>query len=174
MMIMQSPYGMMQVGQVGQVHMPQFVPMLIPQVAQLPPVDNCEASAAQTPTPPPTENKKASTLGPSPCEHNDWDSVRTVSGMFTLRCRVCHAQRKEKLCKSDRCTDFIRSRVCNGKCAKLHIHSKKLSVSQRLGFDKITPCTQTPTPTDGGSDIFTSDELAALVGQVLNSNAAQE
>ena len=67
-----------------------------------------------------------------PCEHNDWDDVRTRKGYKVLRCREC--QKKWKLLSSNvpRCMPFLHD--CCDKaeaCPLLHVRRKKHTISER-------------------------------------------
>ena len=80
------------------------------------------------------ENHELGTLpneSQRPCEHNDWDDVRTRKGFKILRCRQC--QKTWKLTSSaPRCMDFLHDSCEAGEnCTRLHVSRKKKSVSDR-------------------------------------------
>ncbi|KAJ9473407.1 hypothetical protein DIPPA_28064 [Diplonema papillatum] len=69
---------------------------------------------------------------PPPCDHNDWDDVRTRKGFKILRCRMC--QEKWKIANTTpRCLAFLHSCCDKGSsCPQLHVRRKKSSISERL------------------------------------------
>ena len=68
-----------------------------------------------------------------PCGHNSWDNVRTKKGNVFLRCRVCDCQWRLPVDSVTRCTAF-NDKTCNlgEDCPKLHLHTRKLSLAQRV------------------------------------------
>ncbi|KAJ9468201.1 hypothetical protein DIPPA_04437 [Diplonema papillatum] len=81
-----------------------------------------------------TSAKKAS--APT-CTHNSWDNVRVIKGHVTLRCRECQDQWRtaaDTAWRRRKCTAFPTLRGCpsGDACPKLHIHSKKQSLTERV------------------------------------------
>eukprot|EP01059_Diplonema_ambulator_P012083 TRINITY_DN2222_c0_g3_i1.p1 TRINITY_DN2222_c0_g3~~TRINITY_DN2222_c0_g3_i1.p1 ORF type:complete len:138 (+),score=56.56 TRINITY_DN2222_c0_g3_i1:44-415(+) len=67
-----------------------------------------------------------------PCEHNDWDDVRTRNGYKMLRCRVCQGRWKLPSQTVPRCMDFLHDRCKEGThCWLLHVNRKKCTVMER-------------------------------------------
>ena len=102
-------------------------------VANTPQVDETQSVA-------PTEGSSdcgsvsPSTRGKRPCSHNSWDNVRVKKGCVTLRCRQCQAQWRRALENLPRCPIFTQSSTCphGDSCELLHLHTFKLSLSQRM------------------------------------------
>eukprot|EP01064_Diplonema_japonicum_P007264 TRINITY_DN14935_c1_g1_i1.p1 TRINITY_DN14935_c1_g1~~TRINITY_DN14935_c1_g1_i1.p1 ORF type:complete len:137 (+),score=20.68 TRINITY_DN14935_c1_g1_i1:53-463(+) len=75
-----------------------------------------------------------------PCEHNDWDDVRTRKGYKVLRCRDCQQRWKIPSNNVPRCMPFLHS-CCDKKseCNKLHVRRKKNTVEAPAADDWLTP-----------------------------------
>eukprot|EP01060_Flectonema_neradi_P001685 TRINITY_DN11021_c0_g2_i1.p1 TRINITY_DN11021_c0_g2~~TRINITY_DN11021_c0_g2_i1.p1 ORF type:complete len:342 (+),score=61.34 TRINITY_DN11021_c0_g2_i1:34-1026(+) len=69
-----------------------------------------------------------------PCDHNDWDDVRTRNGTKVLRCRTCQTQFKLASKTVPRCIPFLQEGYCklNSECLQLHVHKKKKPLPERL------------------------------------------
>ncbi|KAJ9449152.1 hypothetical protein DIPPA_24443 [Diplonema papillatum] len=70
------------------------------------------------------------------CVHNSWDNVRIMKGQVTLRCRDCQSQWRtpaDGAWRRSKCLLFNTSRGCSDgvSCAKLHVHPKKQSLTER-------------------------------------------
>eukprot|EP01064_Diplonema_japonicum_P027109 TRINITY_DN388_c0_g3_i2.p1 TRINITY_DN388_c0_g3~~TRINITY_DN388_c0_g3_i2.p1 ORF type:complete len:205 (+),score=54.03 TRINITY_DN388_c0_g3_i2:93-617(+) len=75
-------------------------------------------------------------MGSVVCEHNDWDNVRVVRGLMTLRCRVCEGQWRAPvgiIWEVMYCKFFRTKEGCKkgDACWRLHINSRKLSLCTR-------------------------------------------
>eukprot|EP01059_Diplonema_ambulator_P003883 TRINITY_DN13577_c2_g1_i2.p1 TRINITY_DN13577_c2_g1~~TRINITY_DN13577_c2_g1_i2.p1 ORF type:complete len:165 (+),score=50.29 TRINITY_DN13577_c2_g1_i2:43-537(+) len=67
-----------------------------------------------------------------PCEHNDWDDVRTRNGYKVLRCRVCQGRWKLPSQGVPRCMAFLHERCSEGAaCSLLHVRRKKSNIVER-------------------------------------------
>eukprot|EP01059_Diplonema_ambulator_P012082 TRINITY_DN2222_c0_g2_i2.p1 TRINITY_DN2222_c0_g2~~TRINITY_DN2222_c0_g2_i2.p1 ORF type:complete len:169 (+),score=20.34 TRINITY_DN2222_c0_g2_i2:38-508(+) len=67
-----------------------------------------------------------------PCEHNDWDDVRTRHGYKLLRCRVCQGRWKLPNNSVPRCVLFLHEKCAEGpSCGLLHVRRKKSSICER-------------------------------------------
>eukprot|EP01064_Diplonema_japonicum_P038356 TRINITY_DN925_c0_g1_i7.p1 TRINITY_DN925_c0_g1~~TRINITY_DN925_c0_g1_i7.p1 ORF type:complete len:182 (+),score=36.98 TRINITY_DN925_c0_g1_i7:595-1140(+) len=66
-----------------------------------------------------------------PCDHNDWDDVRTKKGFKVLRCRVCQVQWKIPN-NIERCLPFLHECCDKGNaCEMLHVRRKKMGKEER-------------------------------------------
>eukprot|EP01064_Diplonema_japonicum_P039238 TRINITY_DN978_c4_g1_i1.p1 TRINITY_DN978_c4_g1~~TRINITY_DN978_c4_g1_i1.p1 ORF type:complete len:181 (+),score=35.77 TRINITY_DN978_c4_g1_i1:35-544(+) len=73
-----------------------------------------------------------------PCQHNDWDDVRTRKGIKVLRCRVCHVVWKQKSSGAARCMAYLHG-CCpytSSECQLPHVHRRKKA---RQPLVEITP-----------------------------------
>eukprot|EP01059_Diplonema_ambulator_P006693 TRINITY_DN1630_c0_g2_i1.p1 TRINITY_DN1630_c0_g2~~TRINITY_DN1630_c0_g2_i1.p1 ORF type:complete len:144 (+),score=28.29 TRINITY_DN1630_c0_g2_i1:96-527(+) len=67
-----------------------------------------------------------------PCEHNDWDDVRTRNGFKVLRCRVCQGRWKLPSRSVPRCMAFLHDKCDDGSsCGLLHVRKKKCNIGER-------------------------------------------
>eukprot|EP01059_Diplonema_ambulator_P014958 TRINITY_DN25_c1_g1_i1.p1 TRINITY_DN25_c1_g1~~TRINITY_DN25_c1_g1_i1.p1 ORF type:complete len:167 (+),score=36.81 TRINITY_DN25_c1_g1_i1:148-648(+) len=67
-----------------------------------------------------------------PCEHNDWDDVRTRNGYKVLRCRVCQGRWKIPSQGVPRCMAFLYDNCEDGSgCSLLHVRRKKSNILER-------------------------------------------
>ncbi|KAJ9437488.1 hypothetical protein DIPPA_34795 [Diplonema papillatum] len=67
-----------------------------------------------------------------PCDHNNWDDVRTRNGVKVLRCRVCQKQFKLISKTVPRCAQFLQEGTCEKPvCSQLHVHKKKKPLNER-------------------------------------------
>eukprot|EP01059_Diplonema_ambulator_P015120 TRINITY_DN2621_c1_g2_i1.p1 TRINITY_DN2621_c1_g2~~TRINITY_DN2621_c1_g2_i1.p1 ORF type:complete len:220 (+),score=52.18 TRINITY_DN2621_c1_g2_i1:87-662(+) len=73
-----------------------------------------------------------------PCQHNDWDDVRTRKGIKVLRCRVCHVVWKQRSSGAARCMAYLHG-CCpysSAECQLPHVHRRK---KPKADFIEITP-----------------------------------
>ena len=68
---------------------------------------------------------------PRPCEHNDWDDVRTRKGYKVLRCVVCQEKWKLPSPGVMRCMEYLHNCCTSEHCEKLHVRRKKSSIEER-------------------------------------------
>eukprot|EP01059_Diplonema_ambulator_P014963 TRINITY_DN25_c1_g4_i1.p2 TRINITY_DN25_c1_g4~~TRINITY_DN25_c1_g4_i1.p2 ORF type:complete len:131 (+),score=30.75 TRINITY_DN25_c1_g4_i1:62-454(+) len=66
-----------------------------------------------------------------PCDHNDWDDVRTRSGFKVLRCRICQGRWKLLNRSVNRCMAFLHNCCDDTGCGMLHVRRKKCTVMER-------------------------------------------
>eukprot|EP01064_Diplonema_japonicum_P012880 TRINITY_DN2022_c1_g2_i1.p1 TRINITY_DN2022_c1_g2~~TRINITY_DN2022_c1_g2_i1.p1 ORF type:complete len:189 (+),score=33.49 TRINITY_DN2022_c1_g2_i1:86-568(+) len=114
-----------------------------------------------------------------PCDHNSWDNVRVLKGEMTLRCRECQGQWKvkEKIWKGKKCAEFSRTAKCGveGPCARLHIHTKKQGLQERInihGTEAITGGTSSDTSSCSGDTtpkaLISTPELSSTEVETLS------
>eukprot|EP01059_Diplonema_ambulator_P010650 TRINITY_DN2066_c1_g1_i10.p2 TRINITY_DN2066_c1_g1~~TRINITY_DN2066_c1_g1_i10.p2 ORF type:complete len:191 (+),score=59.42 TRINITY_DN2066_c1_g1_i10:186-758(+) len=67
-----------------------------------------------------------------PCQHNDWDDVRTRNGFKVLRCRICQGRWKLPSRSVPRCMAYLHDHCGEGvKCGLLHVRRKKSNIYER-------------------------------------------
>eukprot|EP01059_Diplonema_ambulator_P010657 TRINITY_DN2066_c1_g3_i1.p2 TRINITY_DN2066_c1_g3~~TRINITY_DN2066_c1_g3_i1.p2 ORF type:complete len:140 (+),score=31.74 TRINITY_DN2066_c1_g3_i1:43-420(+) len=67
-----------------------------------------------------------------PCDHNDWDDVRTRNGFKVLRCRICQGRWKLPSRSVPRCMEFLHDKCEAGPtCVLLHVRRKKRNILER-------------------------------------------
>eukprot|EP01059_Diplonema_ambulator_P025710 TRINITY_DN427_c0_g1_i1.p1 TRINITY_DN427_c0_g1~~TRINITY_DN427_c0_g1_i1.p1 ORF type:complete len:276 (+),score=50.29 TRINITY_DN427_c0_g1_i1:101-829(+) len=92
-----------------------------------------------------------------PCKHNNWDNVRVVRGLMTLRCRVCQLQWRAPVGMVWEALYCVYYRTQGGckkgrQCCRLHINGRKLSEAARerrktTGARRAEPtCCAEPVP----------------------------
>eukprot|EP01064_Diplonema_japonicum_P038652 TRINITY_DN942_c1_g1_i1.p1 TRINITY_DN942_c1_g1~~TRINITY_DN942_c1_g1_i1.p1 ORF type:complete len:178 (+),score=50.54 TRINITY_DN942_c1_g1_i1:57-536(+) len=68
-----------------------------------------------------------------PCDHNDWDDVRTRKGYKVLRCRECQQRWKIPSTNVPRCMAFFNDCCLKDvHCEYLHVRRKKNSIIERF------------------------------------------
>eukprot|EP01059_Diplonema_ambulator_P001347 TRINITY_DN11121_c0_g1_i2.p1 TRINITY_DN11121_c0_g1~~TRINITY_DN11121_c0_g1_i2.p1 ORF type:complete len:166 (+),score=20.64 TRINITY_DN11121_c0_g1_i2:122-619(+) len=67
-----------------------------------------------------------------PCNHNDWDDVRSRNGFKVLRCRVCQEKWRLASCDVSRCMAFLHD-CCplDVTCHLLHVRRRKTTIVER-------------------------------------------
>eukprot|EP01059_Diplonema_ambulator_P006691 TRINITY_DN1630_c0_g1_i1.p1 TRINITY_DN1630_c0_g1~~TRINITY_DN1630_c0_g1_i1.p1 ORF type:complete len:163 (+),score=29.99 TRINITY_DN1630_c0_g1_i1:133-621(+) len=74
-----------------------------------------------------------------PCEHNDWDDVRTRNGFKVLRCRVCQGRWKLLSRGVKRCMAFLHDKCDDGaSCGLMHVRRKKCNILER--YERFGEC----------------------------------
>eukprot|EP01065_Artemidia_motanka_P021914 TRINITY_DN2613_c0_g1_i1.p1 TRINITY_DN2613_c0_g1~~TRINITY_DN2613_c0_g1_i1.p1 ORF type:complete len:493 (+),score=155.62 TRINITY_DN2613_c0_g1_i1:80-1480(+) len=68
-----------------------------------------------------------------PCDHNDWDDVRTRKGAKILRCRACQSKWKLPSARVPRCAHFLSGHCERGSaCSSVHVHKRKNNLVERF------------------------------------------
>eukprot|EP01059_Diplonema_ambulator_P004667 TRINITY_DN1437_c0_g1_i5.p1 TRINITY_DN1437_c0_g1~~TRINITY_DN1437_c0_g1_i5.p1 ORF type:complete len:144 (+),score=18.68 TRINITY_DN1437_c0_g1_i5:43-474(+) len=78
-------------------------------------------------------------IEPRPCQHNDWDDVRTRKGYKVLRCRECQQRWKIPSTNVPRCVAYFNGRCQEGcGCVYLHVRWKKSAESEASAKDTVS------------------------------------
>ena len=141
-------------------------------------LDACSASARKT-----SKRAKPLPLNPrnAPCTHNSWDNVRINKGVLVLRCRTCEGQWRVHSAAwfNRKCSAFNSTKGCaaGDACARVHIHTKKLSLEERVGEHgesvlEHVLLSDTPPPLCDDDNEYGCAEFAASQGTASGSSAA--
>ena len=68
---------------------------------------------------------------PKPCNHNEWDDVRTRKGFKVLRCTVCQEKWRLPSNGVSRCMEFLHNCCTATDCPRLHVRRKKSTIVER-------------------------------------------
>eukprot|EP01060_Flectonema_neradi_P037702 TRINITY_DN7670_c1_g1_i1.p1 TRINITY_DN7670_c1_g1~~TRINITY_DN7670_c1_g1_i1.p1 ORF type:complete len:320 (+),score=79.04 TRINITY_DN7670_c1_g1_i1:93-962(+) len=68
---------------------------------------------------------------PKPCEHNEWDDVRTRKGFKVLRCTICQEKWRLPSNGVSRCMEFLHNCCTATDCPRLHVRRKKSTIVER-------------------------------------------